>query len=267
MVIKRKNIRPGGLLEVEADPTDLVDLNGFSAIINTAGAAQTAQFSGGSTMKANPGLKIGLTQLKINTGNPNPGRTRDVILDTGWSTPINSIDGDLDSSASLADPGLPLIIDFTSIDTQILKIQMGSNGGGSQQCSVEISDDNMSYASLGNISTALLTQLFDFGTQTWRFVKVTRLTAAGNPVTIIYEIFEDLPNDTVTVRVRSSATQDTANGTVIIPDQVMNPNETLTFDSTLLLTGVGQFVTLEYVSFTEFAVDVNLSEITSITEV
>jgi len=67
--------------------------------------------------------------------------------------------------------------------------------------------------------------------------------------------------------VRSSITQDGTDGTVIIPDQVMNTNEQLVFNTELLLTGTGEFITLEIVSFTGLPITVFLSEITSVKEV
>jgi len=72
---------------------------------------------------------------------------------------------------------------------------------------------------------------------------------------------------TVTVKVRSSISSNTADGTVLITDQVMNASETLTFDTDLLLTGEpsGDFVTLEVVAGDQ--VPAFLDEITSIKEV
>lgn len=267
MTISAKLSDIGGLEFVVSDPTDTDDVGGFSDAISSG--AKTAKFSDTSIMQANTGLKIGMSQLKINSGDPNPVRTRTVNDGSSWTNPNNSIDGNFSSSSNIASPGFPLIIDFTSVDTQTLKIQMGSGSGGSQQCSVEISVEStpINFTFVSNISTASGSTLFDLGTQTWRFVRVIRLTAGGNPTTIMFEIFEELGPDTVTVRVRSSATQDTADGTVLITDQVLNPNQTLTFNTSLLLTGVGQFVTLEYVGFTGFAIAVNLSEITSVKEV
>ena len=59
MTIKRKRISSTGLVEVEADNTDIVDTNGYTDPINTVGAKFT-KFSDGNTMKANARLRLGI---------------------------------------------------------------------------------------------------------------------------------------------------------------------------------------------------------------
>lgn len=271
MTIKRKNIRPSGLLEVEADNTDTVDLNGFSDAIQAVGA-KTAKFSGGATMQANPGLRIGMTQLKINTDaiifTP---RVRSLQQNLGYTDPDNTFDNVFTSSGNAGTVNEFIIIDFGSIAISELHIQANRSAlaADSASFSIEISDDDISYSFVSNIALTTTSTDYDFGTRTWRYVKVT-LTAQNNAFARLFEVFElaSSPNE-VTVRVRSSTSIDSANGTIIISDQVMNENETLTFVTDLLLTGnpTGDFVTLEIVSFSGLPIPVTLSEITSIKEV
>jgi len=265
MTIKRKNIRPGGLLEAEADPTDIVNTNGFSDIINTIGA-KTAKFSGGGIMQANAGLRIGLTQLKISSGPGAVPRSRNLESNSVWGNPNNAFDGNPASDAATGSIGSPLIIDFTSIATEILKFAHGTTSANSL-LNIKISDDNVIYTDLGNFNTTFTGstgQEVDLGIQTWRYVAIERIS--GTASSRLFEVFEVLITDSAIVRVRSSITQDTTDGTVLITDQLINSNETLTFNTDLLLIGDSQFVTLEIVSFSAINIDVKLLEITSITE-
>lgn len=272
LVIKRKNIRPSGLLEVEADNTDTVDLGGFSDPIQTVGA-KTAKFSGGSTMQANSGLRIGMTQLKINTGSAvSLLRNKSIEDELDATNTQNMIDNSLGTSGRLNNPSSFVIVDFTSVATAILKLrQSGSSILFNYNMTVEISDDNISYTNIANLTIIGTTTLdSDLGTRTWRYVRLTYVSNTGGGFVNVSEIFEDIGiTDSVTVKVRSSSTLDTANGTILITDQVMGENESLTFDTDLLLTGnpTGDFVTVEIVSLTSADIPVTLSEITSIKEV
>lgn len=264
MTISAKLSDVGGLEFVVSDPTDTDDVGGFSDTITTG--AKTAKFSDTSVMQANVGKIIGVSQLKINSGAGGVVRSRSLESNVGWGNPNDAFDGNDTTFAAIAGGGA-LIIDFTSIATTILKIAHGTTSGNST-INVQISDDDISYTDLGNFfttSTSSTGETVDLGTQTWRYVKVERVS--GTASTKVFEVFEELSSESVTVRVRSSATIDTADGTVLITDQVMTPNQTLTFNTALLLTGAGQFVTLEYVSFVSFAIPINLSQITSVKEV
>ena len=82
----------------------------------------------------------------------------------------------------------------------------------------------------------------------------------------MYEIYEKPSNPGGTARLRSSTSQDTANGSAISGDISLQPETTTTLPNVLYLTGKGEYVTLEVVSFSGFAFDVELESITSIKE-
>ncbi len=274
MTIKRKNIRPSGLLEVEADSTDTVDTNGFSDPIQSVGA-KTAKFSGGATMQANPGLRIGMTQLKINTAAEVPigARPENVESNTTWTT--NPV-GQPYTGASGTVVGSIVVVDFESIDTQGLTTSSnGSFGGAGNGITLlyEYSSDNISYINLGSVTNqdGDAPTITNWGIFTWRYIRITHTAtfgAGGNTATTsMVENITQPPVNNVTVKVRSSVTLDTADGTVLIPDQLMTENSQLIFDTNLLLTGNTQYVTVEIVSQIGNAIPVTLSEITSIKEV
>ncbi len=294
MTIKRKNIRPSGLLEVEADNTDTVDTNGFSDVIQTVGA-KTAKFSGGATMQANPGLRIGMTQLKINTSDADPGTRIEVGADfIDFPVNGNTVDNNETTFSSATNQSAigEAVIDYGSIATRDIKLvtrmtaQGAEFGSGNITFFYEISDDNITYTvpvtspsqfQILNIpvgavfrDTGIITY-DDSNSQSFRYVRLTVASSGGTPTSrtwYIYQVTEQsTAATTVTVRVRSSDTIDTADGAELITDQLMNENETLTFDTDLLLTGNGKFVTLEIVSLSTFDIPVTLSEITSILEV
>ena len=299
MTIKRKNIRPSGLLEVEADNTDTVDTNGFSDAIQAVGA-ETAKFSGGATMQANSGLRIGMTQLKIVTIGATPGFRVEVPADfIGWTATGVTVDNNNTTLTNTTLIGTPpeAVVDYGSIDTRDIALVTRLTatrtefGSGTAFLNYEISDDGVVFTvpvttptqfqflnitatgDMGGtipIDTGIVT-FNDPNPQTFRFVKIIGgSTGSQTQVGFIYQFTEQDPGgNTVTVRVRSSDTINTADGTVIITDQVMNENETLTFDTDLLLTGnpSGDFVTLEIVSLAGFDIPTTLSEITSIKEV
>lgn len=248
MTIKRKNIRPSGLLEVEADPTDLVDLNGFSDIINTVGAAKTAQFSDTSVMQANSGLKIGLTQVKIiNEG----GVVRIGVVIRG-------------SFVATVATGEVVVVDFGNIGTADLSGTIQYNSGNSNT-NLEFSTDDITYFLADNITGSNLNNTYTPTTQTYRYARIFVITNPG--VVTPQTIFEIATTSDVTINIRSSATLNTADGSILLASEVIPDNVTVTFNADLLLTGLGQFVTLEILSFNNQDVDVSLSEITSIKEV
>ena len=270
MTIKRKNIRPGGFLEVEADTTDTIDINGFSDPIQTIGA-KTAKFSGGATMQANPGLRIGMTQLKINTGTaifiP---RSKSIEEELNAVNPLNMIDnndltfGELDSIDDF------VTVDFGSVTTATLQLILKKSDANSMTLRTDISDDNINFTTADTRVAPLSKTSINLGVRTWRYVKIIVINQDASTLEI-FRIFETVDSASVgaTVKVHSSITVDTADGTILIPDQVMNENESLTFDTDLLLTGnpTGDFVTVEIVSLLSTDVPVTLSEITSIKEV
>ena len=297
MVIKRKNITPSGFLEVESDNTDTVDVGGFSDAIQVV-SAKTAKFSGGSTMKANTGLRIGTTQLKINTTDATPGVRTEVAADfIIFPANGNTVDDNETTFSSSGSSGGEAVIDYGSVAIRDIKlvtrmqyVQPEFGSTGAMTMVYQISNDNITYTDPvtsnptfqtlpvtpggdmmggGTINSGIVTYN-DPNSQSFRYVKIT-LTFSGtasNPTWFIYQVTEqDTITNQVTVRVRSSATQDTADGSVIIPNQIMDENQTLIFDTDLLLTGDGEFVTLEIVSLTSFDIPVTLSEITSIKEV
>jgi len=264
LTISSKLVDINGLEFAVSEETDTIDVGGFSDIISAVGA-ETAKFSGGGTMQANTGLRIGTTQLKIESGDGEPVRSRSIIQNTGWGSPTNMIDDNFTTNSSTSINGQLVVIDFTSGNTATLKVTHGANTGNST-IKVEISDDDISYTDLGNFNTTSTTgETVDLGVQTWRFVRITRVFATSG--TLVFQVFEVVTAATVTARVRSSATLDTADGTVLITDKVLSANSTFTFDTDLLLTGNAEFITLEFVSFVNFAIPINLSEITSIKEV
>jgi len=300
MTIKRKNIRPGGLLEVEADPTDTVDTNGFSDPIQVVGA-KTAKFSGGGIMKANVGKRIGLTQLKINSAAGVSVRTEvapDFVSFPSTGVTVDNNNTTFTISDDIGATG-EAVIDYGSIATRNIKLvtritytQAEFGSSGALTFVYQISDDNITYTNPvtsnptfqtlstvaggdmmggGVIDTGIITY-DDANLQSFRYVKITVTrngTSDSARTWFIYQITEDIivGIDQVTVRVRSSVTQDGTDGTIIINNQVMNVNETLTFDTELLLTGNGEYVTVEIVSVLNDPVPVTLSEITSILEV
>lgn len=279
MTIKRKNIRPSGLLEVEADNTDTVDTNGFSDAISVV-SAETAKFSGGATMQANLGLRLGLTQVKINVGSTLQS-SRSIVpgSDTNTINSANIVDVSINTFAVTPEGNNTQIVDvdFGSIITnKSLAVRYGlgtASGPSSVTYETFVSDDDIIYTSLGtqliNIGSGSTGILFTFPNTTWRFVRVFGLSFTGNPVEFrTHDVRQsDASPSSVTVRVRSSVTINTADGDVLIPDEVINENTIFTFDSDLLLTGNGEFLTLELVSFSNLPMNVNLAETTSIKEV
>lgn len=269
MVISSKLVDLNGLEFAVSEDTDTIDAGGFSDPIQVVGA-ETAKFSGGATMQANTGLRIGLTQVKVNAG-AEILRDRNIESNIGWSAPNDAIDGNTNTAATSQTTGNVLVIDFESIDTRELSTELGNSRSttSTANISVEISDDNISYTTIGTFAQVESSKtLRNHGSQTWRYVRITFVSEINNPIAGIHRVFEtNAVASTTTIRIRSSATIDTADGTVIVPDTVINPSTVTTFDTDLLLTGNAQFVTLEIVSVPGFPIPINLQEITSIKEV
>jgi len=270
MVIKRQRVNAGALVEVEADSTDIVDTNGFSDPISTVGA-KTAKFSGGGIMQANSGLRIGITQLKINTGTADfIPRSKSIESESGVSNSASMIDNNVNTRGFINDIGQFVIVDFTSIATATLRVIMELNNAlEPQTVRVAVSNDNISFSDIATISLVTTKTDYNLGVQTWRYVRI--LSISGGNQAEIFRIYEtlDVSSANVTVKVRSSVSLDTADGTILITDQIMNENETLTFDTNLLLTSNpnGTFVTVEIVSQIGGEISVTLDEITSIQEI
>lgn len=267
MVIKRKNIRPSGLLEVEADNTDSVDTNGFSDVLSIVGA-KTAKFSGGSTMQANIGLRIGTTQIKIVGGSP-AARNRSVNSSSNITNAANSIDGDSGTSANPTNLNATAVIDvdFGVIATAVPNLEFfRSVTSGTMTFNLFTSLDDISYTLnatvvLSGTGSGTLT-----GTSTsFRYIRIEYLPPSNPFIVDIEEIFETLLLSTADINIRSSTTIDTANGTILRNIPALPSNATTVIDDDLLLVINGGFLTLEIVSFVE-PFDINLSEITTIKE-
>jgi len=274
MTISAKLSDVGGVEFVVSEENDIDDVGGFSDPIQAVGA-KTAKFSGGDTMQANSGKRIGLRQVKINTGAEIlvGVRPQNVESNSGFNVTV----GQPFTGGTSTSPGSVMVIDFESIDTQELTSETiaGFGGGGnSVTIKYERSDDNVSYTLLGeHTDDAFGTTIIDYGIQTWRYIRITHTVttgAGGNPATaLLTETVLQPPVNNVTVKVRSSLSIDTADGTILITDQVMTENSQLTFVNPYLLTGepTGDFVTVEIVSQNGNNIPVTLSEITSIKEV
>ena len=276
MTISSKLVDIAGLKYAVSDETDPIDIGGFSDSIESVGGI-SAKFSDLVVMKADSGLRIGMLQLKINTEAEIPIQPRDVFIESlsgSWTGFV----GQETSGSSSTSPGATnsVVFDYESIDTQgLTSTTNGSFGGGGNGITLkyEISDDDVIYTLLGSVTNTdgAAPTVTNWGTQTWRYVKVTHTATSGvggnTASTGLTENVTQPPVNNVTVRVRSSVTLDGTDGSVIIPAQLMTENSSLTFDTDLLLTGDGEYVTLEIVSQTGNVIPVNLSEITSIKEV
>ncbi len=297
MTISSKLVDISGLSFAVSDDTDTIDVGGFSDPIQSVGAI-TAEFSTTDTMQANTDLRIGMTQLKIVTIGATPGVRIEVGADF-ITFPVTgaTVDNSNSTNSQSTSVGGEAVVDYGSIANRDIQLvtymqytQPEFGTSGAMTMVYQISDDNITYSdpvtssptfqSLsivaggdmmggGIISTGIVTYN-DANTQNFRYVKIT-LTTSGTASAQQWRIYQFTEQQTVTpevtVTVRSSDTVDTADGTVIISDQVMGENETLTFTDELLLTGDAKFVTLEIVSLAGFDIPTNLSEITSIKEV
>ena len=276
MTIKRKRTNGSGLVEVEADSTDTVDTDGTIAERTTVGAT-SAKFSDASDMKANSGKSLGVLKARIVSGDKIPPRTPSILAATGWSgTGANAVDEDLGSATVNATFPSEIKVDFGSSDTNVLHVKLGDPyGGGSSSnktYTIHISTDDITYTPIGGTKTVPKNNEvdYDMGSQTFRYVKViyTGGTNAGLSSGEIFEVYE-VPAVTseMTVRFRSSASKDAADGTVISSSIVIGENDTITEDSDLMLVVSGGYFTLEVVSIAGFAIPITVDTITSILEV
>lgn len=294
MTIKRKNIRPSGLLEVEADNTDTVDTNGFSDPISVVSAI-TAKFSDTSTIQAPSGLRVGMTQIKIVAGAEFlPAQT---LISSDWSGGVNIVDGDLfTQSGTLSLVILPtvmeVIVDFGSIASRSIGTKFNIAQTGNLSTSlftrmtsrIFVSDTVTFGAETGNqVNTVPGTdtgaQNADFthdeGPVSFRFVKFTLEQEATNVPTgqrpgncFVYEVnIQILPTTDAVVNIRASDTINTADGTVLNGPLNISPSSTTILDSDLILLLSLKFLTLDIATGGDNLFDINLSEITSITEV
>ncbi len=297
MTISSKLVDVSGLSFAVSQDTDTIDVGGFSDSIQSVGA-ESAQFSDTATMEANSGLRIGMTQLKIVTIGATPGvRTEESGDFVGWSATGATVDNNNVTFTNTTSTSAVAVIDYGSVATRDIQmitrmtyVQPEFGTSGVQTFVYQISNDNITYGDPvtssptfqsqsvvaggdmmggGTIDTGIVTYN-DANSQSFRYVKLTDTISgtASSPTWYIYQVTEQQTvTPEVTVRVRSSDTIDTADGTVLITNQTMGENETLTFDTELLLTGSGGFVTLEIVSLAGFDIPTTLSDITSIKEV
>jgi len=289
LTITSKLVDIAGLAFAVSEETDTIDVNGFSDPIQTVGA-KSAKFSGGGNMQANSGLRIGMTQLKIITIGATPGVR---VEDTFSSYPKTgaTVDNSNGTSSATTNSAGSAVVDYGSINTRSLQLVTMMNatgaefGSGDMTMFYEISDDNITFSAptqflflnipaggdmMGGIPHSTGQVTFNAGALSFRYVRITQTSSgsgSGKTWTIFQFTVQQVITPTVTVRLRSSNTIDTADGDIIISDQLMNENETLIFTTDLLLTGEAQFVTLEIVSLAGFDIPTTLSEITSIKEV
>ena len=242
MTIKRKRTSSSGLVEVECDSTDTVDTNGYSDEISTVGA-KSAKFSDDDIMKANSGLKLGILQVKINAGSIEPPDF------TGSQT------GNIDATGTF------FVTDYLQEYTGIPFVIFTASAAGTNACggglTMTISNDGINYRESNG------------GVQTFRYIKFTG-TGRVDPgrclgtATVTSSGINFSNNNEVTIRIRSSVSQDSVDGSVIVSDFTINESGSKTFDN-LLLVGEGNYFTLEIVSIDNIFT-VSLSDITSIKE-
>ena len=262
MTIKRKRVNFGALVEVEADSEDTVDLNGTSDGNDVPGTAKSAKFSNTTVMKANNNLRLGVLQVRIN-GGVSEIRPKSVLSHSGYTNINNVVDNDLNTSALITTSG-EITVDFGTIITNNIKAKIRHAVNSSVTTILFVSTDNITYTQVDSLTTNTDTTFtLDGGIQTYRYAK----TNGGAPATthIVFEIFEDTISSDATLNIRSTPTQDGLGGTILL-SHILTSNTTFTFDSDILLTGNGEYFTLEIVSFSTLPFIVFLSNITSIRE-
>lgn len=293
MTIKRQRVNAGSFVEVEADSTDSVDTNGFSSLI-TSGAI-TAQYSDTSTIQAPLGLRVGMTQIKIVAGAEFiPPIT---LISSDWSGGANIVDGDLNTvSGTLSSVVLPtvmeVIVDFGSIASRELSAKFNIAQLSNLSTSLFtrmvsrffISDTLVFGAELANQTnnvpgTNTGAQNADFfhnpaGPNSFRYVKFTLEQGATNVPSgqrpgrcSVYSVNLPLNATTdATVDIRASDTINAADGVVLSANIDISPNSTVTLDTELLLLESQKYLTLQYTTPGANVFNLNLSEITSVTE-
>lgn len=293
MTIKRQRVNAGSFVEVEADSTDTVDTNGFSSIITTGSI--TAQYSDTSTIQAPLGLRVGMTQIKIVAGTEFiPAIT---LISSDWSGGDAIVDGDLNTvSGPLSSIVLPaimeVIVDFGVIASREISSKFNiaqlSNLATSlftrMVSRIFISDTLVFGAELGNQSnnvqgTNTGPQNADFffspaGPNSFRYAKFTLEQGDTNVPSgqrpgrcSVYSVNLPLNASTdATVDIRASDTINTADGAVLSANIVISPSSTVILDTELLLLESQKYLTLQYTTPGANTFNLNLLEITSVTE-
>lgn len=294
MTIKRKNIRSNGLLEVEADNTDTVDTNGFSDPISIVSAI-TAKYSDTSIIQAPPGLRVGTTQIKIVAGAE--GLPAQILISSDWTGGANIVDGDLNTqSGTLVQVTLPtvmeVIVDFGSIASRNIgaKFNIAQPGNLSvtlftQMISRIFVSDTLTFGAETSTQSNTVQgtntgpQNKDFNHNTgpisFRYVKFTLEQGTTNNPNgqragncFVYEVNIGLvASSDAVVNIRASDTINTADGIVLNGPLNISPGSTTILDSDLILVESQKFLTLDIATVGGNSFDINLSEITSITEV
>lgn len=246
MVISAKLVDVGGLKYAVSEENDTINVNGDTDIINAVGA-ETAKFSGGGTMQANPGLRIGIVQLRLKTAAV--VARSGVVISGAYSTNNSTV-----------------VVDFGNIGTADIRANVRHATNASSASTLAVSDDDISYTNVSSVVTGTDTSFTHLGgVQTFRYA---RMTPGGfNPALLTFLIFEIALVSTATYNIRSSTTIDTANGSILESGTIDSTGPDQTFNTDLILTGDGEFLTLEIVSFSASAFDVNLLNITSLKEV
>lgn len=262
MTISAKLSDVAGLEYVVSDPTDTDDVGGFSDAIITG--AETCKYSDSSIIQAGSGKKIGVSQIKFATAlNP---RTRSTIPTTSITDPANVIDDDLLTFGSTSGTGIVVTVDFGIIDTAVIKCKVRHLGSAISRSALEISTNNSVWTEVSNIQTAADTTFtHDGGTQTYRYARLNVITN-GFGTMQCHEIFEEPSGTTALIRIRSSASQDTANGTIIKDNVTITNNVVTTLDTELFLVESSQYLTFEIISFANGIFQINATEITTVTE-
>ena len=273
MTISAKLSDVGGLEFVVSDPTDTDDVNGFTDIQNSVGG-ESAKFSGGSAMKANSGLKIGVSQVKFETSLTDLS-ARSILSSSGVTNPGNVIDDDDSTGTNFSDTNDEIIVDFVSSITAVLK-SVGNRGvAGGHNIEISTSTDDITYNVLTSVNYSESKQTVNHGTDTFRYVKF-RSTGTTSNANVFSIYAEDTGGDDVTVQLLSTSSLDATSGTTLIGSTVIaatsrdtgSSASVTTFNSVLYLTDAAHYVTLRVVSYGgQFTVPVKLKEITTVKEV
>lgn len=292
MTIKRKNITVGGLVEAEADNTDSVDTGGNSAKITGGTGAITAKYSGGATIQAPVGLRVGTTQIKIVAGVEHlPSIT---LISSDWASGANIVDGDLFTVSGTLDDVLPtvmeVIVDFGSIESRTIgtKFNIAQKGNLAVTLFIEFTSrifisDTLSFgAEEANQVDKLFgtdtgpqnsDRTFNLSARSFRYIKFTmeQLNNVGNQRVgdcSVYSVNKQLLTPTnAVIDIRSSNTIDTADGAIIRASVTVPPGATTVIDDDLLLVEAQKYLTLAVKTASANLYDLNLDSITSITEV
>lgn len=276
MTIKRKNVLVGGGVEAEADTTDSVDTGGYSDSVSTEGGAITAKFSNNSSMKANSGLRLGTTQIKVNsTGGGFVSGS--VISPNLLTNPQNLEDVDEDSftGPDIFNPSGAIIlttVDYGEIQTSQIRIKWLVATNATTTLTVQYSEDNSTwtsaFTSVSTLGNTIIDQT-DPTYKTFRYLRVsfTRSTSTSYPFQ--FYVLGAVGSDgfLITFNIRSSITANAADGTILATTGVPANGET-TLDDDVYLVVNGGYLTLELVSFPAelSSATISLSDITSILE-